>query len=516
MITPAHEQRNRLREYIDGANLQSVEPTHGERQRIAVIRAAQRQHDDIRAKYDAASDSTEFANYWANVDSYDADSANSIAVRRKMVPRARYEVANNGYADGIVQTHANFVVGLGPQLRVKTGDSARDTEIEKAFRSWSKAVQLRRKLWCAAHAKTQDGEAVALVVQNRAVAHPVKLDIVLVETEQLTTPYLPYREPGVIDGIRFDDFGNPYEYDILPYHPGGQWAAFYQQPSTFKAQYVCHWFQMRRPGQHRGIPELKSTLQAGASSRRWREATVSAAETAASFAALLETDMPPGSADLAAPFSAVEIERRMMAALPMGWKAQQMQADHPNATYDAFNRAQIGEQARPKNMPYNMAACDSSQASYASGRLDFQPYFAGVDIERADCEDLVLDVILRQWWKEASLVYGWGSPLEPPDPYWDWTNHPVADLSAEANATDTKLRNGTITPQQVYAEAGEDFDEALEAMATAYGVTVDQMREILRYSVFNGTNQLASIKQAQAQQTQAAANAASTAGGVAR
>lgn len=456
----------------------------------------------IRAKYDAASDSVEFQNYWANTDAYDADSANSKAVRQRLVKRSRYEVANNGYADGIAQTHANFVVGLGPTLQVKTGDAAADARIKAAWKSWANAVQLRRKLWCLSHAKLVDGESFALFVVNQSIRNPIKLDVVPIETDQVTTPYLPHREVGYIDGVVFDRFGNVLWYDILPQHPGGLWSYAYQTPDQVRAQYVGHWFAMRRPGQHRGIPEFTSTLQVGASSRRWREATVSAAETAASMAALLHTDMPPGDADQVRPFEQMEIERRMMAALPMGWKAEQMVAQHPNATYESFNRAQIAECARPKNMPYNMAACDSSQSNYASGRLDFQPYFAGVDIERADCEDCVLSKLFAQWWKEYSLEFG-GSLQELPTHAWDWPNHPVADISSEANATDTRLRNGTLTLSQAYSEASDNYDEALARMADDYGVDVEEMRRLLRLSIFNGTNQLGSIAQAEVQRANA-------------
>lgn len=458
----------------------------------------------IKAKYDAASDSVEFANYWAAADAYDADSANSKAVRTRLVKRSRYETANNAYADGICQTHANFVVGIGPTLQA-------DPEIKADWASWSRAVGLRRKLWCAAHAKIQDGEAVLQIVSNQRVRHAVKLDIVPIECDQVTTPYLPHREVGVIDGMVFDRFGNVLWYDILPQHPGGMWAYAYQHPVQVPARYVCHWFALTRPGQHRGIPELTSTLQVGASSRRWREATVSAAETAASFAAIIQTDMPPGESDPVRPLTTAEIERRMMTAVPMGWKAEQMIAQHPNASYETFNRAQIQEQARPKNMPYNMAACDSSMSNYASGRLDFQPYFAGVDIERADCDELVLDKIFAQWWKEYSLTkYRDERPL--PSYSWDWPNHPVADISAEASATDTKLRNGTLTISQAYADQGDNYEQAIERMANDYGVSSDEMKTILRHSLFNGTNQLASIEQAKAQQMAVAQQANKPAG----
>lgn len=452
---------------------------------------------DVRAKFDAAGESVEFANYWANADAFDADSAHSRSVRAKLVKRSRYEVGNNGFADGIIQTHANFLVGTGPKLRIIGDAPATSKAIEAAWKSWAKSVKLRRKLWCMSHAKTQDGEAFGLLVQNPRLASRVQLDVVLIETEQVQTPYLPYRAEGVIDGVTFDRYGNVLTYDILPQHPGGQWAVYYQKPETVAARYVLHWFQLRRPNQHRGIPEFRSTLNVGASSRRWREATVSAAETAASHSAVLETDMPAGDADPMRPFDSVEIERRMMVATPMGWKLNQMHAEHPNATYEAFSKGQINEQARPKSMPYNLAACDSSSYNYASGRLDHQTYFVGLDVEREDGNDLVLDPLFAAWYREAAPVYGWDRA--EPDHTWDWPQHPVADVISEANARDTSLKNGTLSLSRAYSDFGEDFPEQLEVMAKDYGVPVAKVQELLRLAIFNATNQLGSIEQAKVQ-----------------
>src|SRR5690606_11977580 len=125
-------------------------------------------------------------------------------------------------------------------------------------------------------------------------------------------------------------------------HPGGAIIPVTHHPERIDERQVLHWFALRRPGQHRGIPEFRSTLNVGASARRWREATVAAAETAADFSVLLKTNLTPdGTADLAAPFSEMEIQKRMATSLPMGWDATQMDGKHPNSTFGEFNRAQI-------------------------------------------------------------------------------------------------------------------------------------------------------------------------------
>lgn len=437
----------------------------------------------IHAKYDGASSSTEFSNYWANADLLDADSANSLAVRRKLVSRSRYEVESNGYSDGMVQTHANYLVGTGPKLRMQTGSPGFNRTVETQWKAWTKKVFLRRKLWTMAHAKVQDGESIGVLKNNPNVRNPVTLDIAIYETEQCHTPQLPYGVEGYIDGIKFDEYGNPEYYDLLPQHPGSAFAHLNWTPIQIPAASVLHWFAMRRAGQHRGVPEFRSTLNVGAQGRRWREATIAAAETAADFSALIHTNMPPDdSADPISPMTTVGFEKRMMTALPMGWDVAQMKAEHPNSTYGEFNRAQIGEQGRPKSMPFNVAAADSSGYNYASGRLDHQTYFGAVDVERCDGDELVLEPAFEAWYEEAAIVFDWPRdrrlPAVPAHTF-DWPKHPVADQKSEAVAIDSRLRNGSASLSDVYSDAGKDFEDHVEKMADDYGVTPEEMRKIL-------------------------------------
>jgi capsid protein len=436
----------------------------------------------VEARYDAAQDTPEFANYWAASDGLDADSANSKAVRSKLVKRSRYEVGNNGFTDGMVQTHANYLVGTGPKLRMMTGSPGFNQTVEAVWKWWAKATKLRRKLWCMAHAKVQDGEAFGIMRRNPGIRDRVKWDLVLFETELCQSPLLQVGVPGYIDGMKTDGFGNVEYYDILPQHPGGQWAMFAQTPEQVSPLYVAHWFTLRRPGQHRAVPEFRSTLNTGASSRRWREATVSAAETAADIALTLHTTMMPESEFQAAnDYTTDVLKRRTVMALPAGYEPSQVKAEHPNATYEAFTKGQLNEQARPKSMPYNLAACDSSSYNYASGRLDHQTYFLTLDLEREDANDLVLDeVVFPRWWEAAVIAYGWNAEgAEIPDHSWDWPKHPVADAGTEADARDKNLKNGSLSPSEDAANDGEDFEERIIKLAADYGKPVDEMREIL-------------------------------------
>lgn len=439
------------------------------------LRSRRRAH----ASYDAAANGDAMAAYWANADALDADNGNNRAVRHRLAHRSRYEVGSNGYYAGILRTHCNMIVGVGPKLRMLTKSTAFNQAVELAWSEWSEQIKLRRKLWAMCHAKNSDGDGFAVLIENNGLAGRVALDLLLIETEQCQTPYLSPSVKGYIDGIRFDGSGNPIWYDILPEHPGSQFYFAQRDPVQVPASQVLHWFKMRRPGQHRGIPEMTPTLNLGANGRRFREATIGAAELAASFAAMLSTQANAnGSADEVAEMSTLPINHRMMTALPMGWQMQQLKAEHPTATYSDFNRQLVSEQARPISQPYNAAACDSSTYSFASGKLDTLCYRAEIDIERADANDLVLDPLFALFFAEWTIGLADRESFTPPH-QWDWPAHPVIDVVAEAEAVDKRLKNGTTTLRRVYADSGMDFEDELQAMAEDYGVSVDEMRDIL-------------------------------------
>lgn len=466
------------------------------RKRIRALHAAGPM--DIQAKYDLAQTTTDNSKHWAQADNYDADSANNRWVRGTMVRRSRYEGQNNAYIDGIQSTHATFVVRKGPRLRILTEtaeearegspENVRNEKIKRDWRAWCKRIKFRRKLWTMAHAKIQDGEPIAIVRYNPKVDHAVKLDVCLIETEQCQTPLLPQGVVGYIDGIRFDPWGNVVYYDILPRHPGAMGLSWPMAPDHVPARYVLHWFLCKRPNQHRGIPELASTLSLGAVSRRWREACVAGAETIADISLIAQTQGAPedDGPDQFAPFSSVEFQKRMMMMLPMGWNVFQPKGESPPATYQMFTKAHIAETARPKAMPYNLAASDSSGHSFASGKLDTIPYYITIDDqEREDCNDLVMDPLFAIWWQEYVLVaQAEGDmfdcdPMQPPEHEWDWPRNPVADAASEATTNAERLRTGQASPDDIAHEDGDSWEERLRRMARAYGKSVDEVREAI-------------------------------------
>ena len=422
----------------------------------------------LRARYDAAVTNEDNRRHWANADGLSANAANSPEVRRLLRNRSRYEVANNSYARGIVLTLANDVVGKGPRLQLLTDDAEANRRIEQTFMTWSKAVGLPEKLRTMRAARASDGEAFAILTSNPNLATDVQLDLRLIEAEQVCTPDLGLMSSRAVDGIVFDAFGNPLEYHILRAHPG-ETTGLAREYDRVPAMSVVHWYRTDRPSQARGIPDIMPALPLFAQLRRFTLAVLAAAETAADFAGILYTDAPAsGEADAAEPFEPIELEKRALLTVPGGWKMSQLEAEQPATTYAEFKREILNEIARCLNMPFNVAAGNSSGYNYASGRLDHQTYFKAIRVEQSHVEAVVLDHILAAWLDEASLVMdlpGGPNRLEGWPHAWFWDGQEHVDPLKEANAQAARLANHTTTLAYEYARQGRDWEEALRQRA---------------------------------------------------
>jgi len=431
----------------------------------------------VRARYDAAQTTAENARHWAMADALSADSAASADVRKKLRERARYEVANNSYAKGIVLTLANDCIGTGPRLQLLTADTTINNRVESAFARWAKAINLAEKLRAMRMAKTTDGEVFAVLTlnphpRNPRFDSPVMLDVQLVEADRVASPVASLL-PSVdeVDGITLDPFGNPQTYTILRQHPGDL-SAWRNQFDVVPADSVIHWFRVDRPDQHRGVPEITPALPLFAQLRRYTLAVIAAAETAADFAAVLFTDAPAnGEAQALEPMDIVELEKRMATVLPDGWKLGQIEAQQPATGYGEFKREILNEIARCLNLPFNVAAGNSAGYNYASGRLDHQTYFKSIRVEQAHLAEAVLDRIFAAWLEEAMLLPEFAFLRSAGDVvphirgqwFFDGTEH--VDPAKEANAQATRLSSNTTTLAAEYARQGKDWEVELRQRA---------------------------------------------------
>jgi lambda family phage portal protein len=417
----------------------------------------------VRAKYDAAQTNDLNRNHWSRADHLSADASLQPHVRQTLRNRARYELRNNSYAAGIASTWSNDLVGTGPRLQLDLGpdvsaEAVRTIEI--AIADWADAIDLARKLRIAKTSKISDGEVFGLVTNNRRL-QGVQLDIKLIEADQVMSP-MGLLTVNDVDGLRFDDDGNVTGYWVSKRHPGSLAAGYALDGNWVDAVNVCHWFHATRPGQHRGVPEITPALELFALLRRYTLAVVTAAETAASFAAILKTTMPAdgsGAASLET-LETMPIVRGMAISAPDGWEPVQMKAEHPTSSHDAFVRRLLNEIARCLDMPYIVAAMDSSTANYSSMRGDYLVYRKRIAVERSDMERTFLDPLLYSWLDEA-VVAGVLPRGLPPFAAWNWTwvwdGFEHVDPLKEADADAAMVTNNMASLAEVCSKRGKDW-----------------------------------------------------------
>ena len=318
-----------------------------------------------------------------------------------------------------------------------------------------------------------------------ALQHPVKLDLKLIEADQITTPNSATkrrdkggRDKNAVDGIEFDSYGNPAAYHMLTSHPGAGGAGVGGADQNFDripAASMIHWFRSDRPGQSRGLPDLLPALPLFADLRSYTLSVIQAAKSAAQIAIFMKTNAPTGgeAADVP-PDTTMEFEPNMAVFGPEGWEPMQIKAEQPTTSYAEFKKEILNEIARCLNMPFNIAACNSSGYNYSSGRLDHQTYYKNIRVEQDHCEDVVLDRILYMWLAEAVKVYpeliefgemlfadGWFDIAHQ----WFWDGREHVDPAKEATAQATRLANNTTTLATEYAKFGKDWETEIRQRA---------------------------------------------------
>jgi len=429
----------------------------------------------ISARYEGAQRTDENAHLWTLVDSMSAAAANSPSVRKILRERSRYEFDNSPDIQAVAGAYvADFI---GANITLQLGHTDFLTQVEKDFHKWSRASRLMMKLRLMTLATYKDGECFGIFTSNPKIKNPVKLDLQPTESDMVAGYWTGTAaiEKNEVDGIKFDEFSNPSQYRFLDSHPGDyRFSAFAEKTSGkwVPEQYVAHmmrWSKMR-PGQVRGVPETTSILSIPGMMRQFIMATVTAAKTAAEIACVMETTLVPDTLEgqVAAalpPRASMELQRNQIIALPEGWVAKQMKAEHPNANFEdfcSFLKAQLG---RPLNMPRNVAIGDSSGYNYASGRLDHQTWDTCSSVDRDDFKTNILDRVWREWLAEyIPNRKATGKPLSKMeidelydiDPEYYFNRRKHVDPKKEADADNIRFGNASGTIADSYAEQGQD------------------------------------------------------------
>lgn len=422
------------------------------------------------------------------VDNWHADAT----VRRDIRKKARYECLNNSYVRGMVKTKQVDLIGTGPRLHILSEDREAAAEVEMKVTQWMEDIQLASKLRSMIFEWFTGGEAFAMLRTNPASPNPVKLDLQVLDAEQI-----PDESDGekLLEGITYDDFGNAISYKVLPRHPAGESVMGAADARDVPARFICHIFNADRSSQVRGLSEFTSSLLPAALLRSFTLAVVKAANIAASLSFVVHTDEIGEDSTACEPYDVIDLEHGTGMALPDGYKATQFKAEQPVDTYSDFKNEMLNEVGRGVLMPRLKVSGDASNYNYSSGRLDGQEYNHACDVERREIELVTLRKLFAEWWLEAKSLKGYLSPAAKalveegaypayPRHRWGWDGRPHVDPQKEATADQTKLANGSMGLHDVYAALGKNAEDEMTKSARILGLTIDEYREKVVASIF--------------------------------
>lgn len=429
-----------------------------------------------KSRYDAATTGSQNRNHFILADDLSANAAHDPETRRVLRRRSRNERDNDPHLDGLVKQLADDLVGTGPRLQLNLGPTNDDAArlVERSFSDWCRAIDFASDLRVMHEARPTDGESFGLMVSNPVIPNPVKLDLQVVETDQVETPTFTI-DPNAVSGIAFDQYGNPASYHVLKQHPGDSgywnWVGDYD---TVPARFVVHWYRPRRAKQARGVSEVSSSLQVIAQARRFALATLSQQEFAASISGVLETESlpPPDGAGVSAQpveeWQEVPFTANTLLTLPGGVTAKGFEGVKPGTDYGQYMDRQHGTAGRPLRAPLNLVTGNSSSFNFASGRLDHLPYQSMVWIERDDLRKRVIDKVFLAWVAEAQLVGLIPDGLPAVNEWtwdWHWDAFPQLDPLKEVNAAEKRLALHLTTLSEECAAEGKDWREVLKQRA---------------------------------------------------
>lgn len=448
-------------------------PLQNERQRM------RRRPVSLRAIVDLAQTTTENERHWARADGLSSGSANSPDVRKKTRDRSRYECLNNSYCRGFVSRLSNDNIGTGPRWQLRIPDVSEDDirETEDRYAGWATDVDLAEKYRVMDESTIRDGECFGLLTTNELITDAVKLDVRLIEADQVATPGIGWGPDDAVDGIVFDRSGNPVEYHVLKEHPGDStWSGTGTEYDRVPAELVLHWLTPSRPGEVRALPEITPALPLFAQLRRYTLAVLMTAENAAQISGVLETDLPPVDGGAVGAEDADDDEMEVIPAvrgaymtLPRGFKLNGHKPEQPTTEMGGFVKLILCEIGCVIQAPLSVVTGNDNDSSYSGGRLNLLPYHRRAWIRRARFKARVADRVLRAWYAEAVRVPDY-LPANLPDISlwsweWQWDGFDSIDPVKEATTDGLELDRNTVTLSEICARKGTDWKAVLRQRA---------------------------------------------------
>ena len=457
--------------------------------RLACAREAWRQQLENMRSYDAASFGRLNAGWRTFNESAEITDRTSRDVIRA---RARDLERNSDIAQSILHAYKRNVVGRGYTLQAKTGNDELDEKIEKAWRQWCKArncdvtgeQSFNQLLRMAIDRKKVDGGLLFLFRYTKQGMVPFQLQAIEVDELDINVTTPKSRGNRVVGGIEYNKWRRPVGYWIRQYDIEG-WQL--NDPVYVDAKDVYFFKSKTRPSQLREMSDMAPTITRVRDTNEFITAVSVKERIAACLAVFIKRAVPSGgfgrggtrTPDGGTDYEGKKLTPGMISTLGAGDGIETVNPGNSGSAAAGFLKTQQALIAAGQGLSYEAVSRDMSGATYSSARQN------AIEDESTYAEDVEMLTEFMSEVYETFVISCYLSGLIEMPGFWDkkaeylshtWTKAPKKwiDPAKESNAGKTALQSGQKTFQDICAEQGKDWKEAINEMAEVleYGRTV--------------------------------------------
>lgn len=448
--------------------------------RRAYEREAWRQAVEELRGYDAAGYGRINAGWRVHNESAEITDRMSRDVVRA---RARDLERNSDIAQSIIHAYKRNVVGKGYTLRAQTQDDELNKQIERAWKRWCKArncdvtgeQSFTSILRMMVERKRVDGGILVLYRYTPGGVVPFKLQCL--EVDELDTTVTTPRHVGnkVVGGIEYNEYRRPVGYWIRQYDIEG-WTLL--DPVYIEAKDAFFYKAKHRPSQLREMSDMAPTITRIRDTNEFITAVSVKERIAACLSVLIKKAIPSGgfgrtgvrNADGQVDYAGKKLGPGMIMEMNAGDEAQVVDPKGAATDATAFLKTQQGLIGAGQGLSYEATSRDMSGATYSSARQN------AIEDESTYAEEIELLTAFMSEAYEHFIISGYLTGLFNMPGFWDkkadfldhsWVKAPKKwiDPAKESTADKTALQSGQKTFQDLCAERGKDWKEAVREMA---------------------------------------------------
>jgi lambda family phage portal protein len=434
-------------------------------------------------------------------------------------------VRNTGMMQGAVSIHRDSIVGSQFRLNAKP-----DYKILGLDEVWADEFQMEVESLYTLYAESNDnwldasrmntltglvrmaiggfflgGEVLSTMEWMSARNRPYRTAVQMVDPDRLSNPNDMSDTEFLRRGVERNSYGAPEAYHFRMAHPTDyamsnklyQWKRVPARKPWGRPM-VIHIIEQMRPDQTRGVAEMVSVLKEMRMTKKFHDITLQNAVANATFAAAIESELPPdvafqsiGVGDNESPMNYADTMLQAIAEYQMGarnlnidgvkiphlypnTKLKMMPAGSIGGVGEGFEQSLLRYVSAGLGLSYEQFSRDYTQTNYSSARASMNETWKYMQSRKKTVADRFANIIYAAWLEEAINNKTITSmPANPPSFYeglnkdayakctWIGASRGQVDEMKETQAAVLRIASGLSTLEIECAGLGKDYREVL-------------------------------------------------------